>query len=90
MRIRTTVTYEYDVVPEDFPENQRTPTQMAKMNLDIDNIATLEYADNFTVTAVEVRSENIGVGCTNCGCRWAEKCDPDQWCYNCRTLKESR
>jgi hypothetical protein len=53
MRIKVTITYEYDAVPEHYPDDCQTPTEMAKLDLAQDVVAMLE-GEETAVTAVEV------------------------------------
>lgn len=53
MRIKTTITYEYDVDPEHYPDTAQTPSEMADFDIEADP-AMLLQGTNYTVTAVEV------------------------------------
>ena len=60
MRIKATITYEYNVVPEHYGpdwgsgDREPTPTEMARMDIDTDPASMLMGA-NYEVTAVEVK-----------------------------------
>lgn len=53
MKIRVTVTYEQEVEPAHYPEDGRSPTEMAQLDIDTDPVALLAGA-NYTVAAIEV------------------------------------
>ena len=79
MRVKATITYEYDMAPEHYPyQMQTSPSKMAAFDLDIDAMATFAHADNWAVSASEVFPgyTNAGYGCKRCGCRNAVvECD---------------
>jgi hypothetical protein len=57
MRIKVTITYEYDIEPEDYPEPWETPTEMAQLDFDSDSAAIIQYAaEDLTLKAEEVKS----------------------------------
>ncbi len=76
MRIRATITYEYDVVPAHYGpdwgdgDREPTPTEMAKLDIETDPAAML-YGEDYHITATEVFPgyHDAGFGCTYCGCR---------------------
>lgn len=49
-RIKVTLTYEYDIIPEHYPQRLTTVTEMAKMDIP----AAIILAENLTVTAEEI------------------------------------
>lgn len=52
MKIRVTLTYDYDVMPEHYPGCENA-TQMAELDIDFDPTVVL-FGDNYSVSAVEV------------------------------------
>ena len=54
MKIKVIISYEYDVIPEDYPEDCRTPSQMARLDIDTDCAAMLD-GDNYQITATKIR-----------------------------------
>jgi hypothetical protein len=75
MRIKATITYEYDVVPAHYGPDwgdarEPTPTEMAKMDIETDPAAML-MGDDYHISAVEIFPgyTDAGVGCSRCGCR---------------------
>lgn len=85
MRARVQITYEYDVVPEHYPEEmQGDLSEMVKLDIETDPAATL-FENNWKIIATEVFPgyQDAGFGCKACGCRPAkvgceDKCIP---CY---------
>lgn len=59
MRLRVTVTYEYDTNPEDYPEGERDPTTLAQYDIDTDPTIML-YGENHFVSAEAVEPKPIG------------------------------
>lgn len=53
MRIKVTVTYEYDANPEHYPDTCQTPTAMAELDIEQDAAAMLQGED-YIVTAEEI------------------------------------
>ena len=53
MRIKVTVTYEYEVNPEHYPEFAQTPSEMATLDIETDAASMLQGED-YIVTAEEI------------------------------------
>ena len=73
MRARVQITYEYDVVPEHYPEEmQGDLSEMVKLDIETDPAATL-FENDWKIIATEVYPgyHESGVGCQHCGCRMA-------------------
>lgn len=75
MRIKATITYEYDVVPAHYGPNwgsgdrEPTPTEMAKMDIETDPVAMLMGEGTIEATEVFPGYHDTGYGCKTCGCR---------------------
>ncbi len=61
MRIRTTITYEYETDPEDYPKYCSTPTELARLDIDLDPSIILS-GENYMVTAIEIPQDEPGLG----------------------------
>jgi len=90
VRIRTTITYEYDVDPVYGGYGaDPTPTSMAQIDIEAGSIERL-IAENYHISAVEVFPgyHDTGSGCTNCGCRNA-MVECENRCVPCYTKAHS-
>jgi hypothetical protein len=60
MRIKVTITYEYDVEPENYPQEERSPTKMAQLDFDADPTSIILYAaEDLTLWAKPATTEEV-------------------------------